>query len=201
MFLYLFLCFAHSVQVKPRKKTKKDKPAQTPVVTEPEQGIAAPDSSTHQPPPEPAQDIAAPTSDPPAEDILDGSVNPEAPSPVKTADPEVEFLKAQFVEPARPTILAKCSAKEELLERHKAKMDITDYTHLSIGEIVSGYINQVQSSRDLEIDMVKQIQQKSEVWLMLPYFQSYLLYQPPSLLLMNKYAVDLKKIVRAACPA
>ena len=82
MFLYLFLCFAHSVQVKPRKKTKKDKPAQTPVVTEPEQGIATPDSSTHQSPPEPAQDI------------LDGSVNPEAPSPVKTADPEVEFLKA-----------------------------------------------------------------------------------------------------------
>ena len=75
----------------------------------------------------------------------------------------MEFLKAQFVEPARPTVLAKCSAKEELLERHKAKMDITDYTHLSIGEIVSGYINQVQSSRDLEIDMVKPIQQKSEV--------------------------------------
>ena len=87
MFLYLFLCFAHSVQVKPRKKTKKDKLAQTPVVTEPEHGIAAPDSSTHQPPPEPAQDIAAPTSDPPAEDILDGSINPEAPSPVKMDDP------------------------------------------------------------------------------------------------------------------
>ena len=136
MFLYLFLCFSHNMQVKPKKKNKKDKPAQTPVVTEPEQGIAAPDSSTHQPPPEPAQDIAAPTSDPPAEDILDGSVNPEAPSPVKTADPEVEFLKAQFVEPARPTVLAKCSAEEELLERRKAKMDITDYTHLSIGEIV-----------------------------------------------------------------
>ena len=42
-------------------------------------------------------------------------------------------------------------------------MDITDYTHLSIGEIVSGYINRVQNSRDLEIDMVKQIQQKPEV--------------------------------------
>lgn len=125
--------------------------AQTPVVTEPEQGIAAPDSSTYQPPPELAQDI------------LDGSVNPEAPSRVKTADPEVEFLKAKFVDLARPTGLAKCSAKEELLERRMAKMDITDYTHLSIGEIVSGYINQVQSSRDLEIDMVKQIQQKYEV--------------------------------------
>ena len=50
------------------------------------------------------------------------------------------------------------------MERRKAKLDVIDYTHLSIGEIVSGYINQVQSSRDLEIDMVKQIQQKSEVY-------------------------------------
>ena len=78
-------------------------------------------------------------------------------------DPEVEILKTQFVEPGRPTVLAKCSAKEELLERRKAKLDIADYTHLSIGDIVSGYLNQVHSSRDLEIDMVKQIQQKSEV--------------------------------------
>ena len=69
----------------------------------------------------------------------------------------------EFLKPARPTVLAKWSDKEELLERRKAKMDITDYSHLSIGEIVSGYINQVQSSRDLEINMVKQIRQKSEV--------------------------------------
>ena len=30
---------------------------------------------------------------------------------------------------------------------------------------------------------------------MLAYFQSHLLYQPPSLLLMNKYAVDLEKLL------
>ena len=60
-------------------------------------------------------------------------------------------------------MLAKCSAKEELLERCRAKLDVTDYTHLSIGEIVSGYMNQVHNSRDMEIDMVKQIHQKSEV--------------------------------------
>ena len=60
-------------------------------------------------------------------------------------------------------MLARCSAKEELLERSRARLDITDYANLSIGDIVAGYINQVQNSRDLEIDMVKQIQQKSEV--------------------------------------
>ena len=154
------------MQVKPSKKAKKNKPSQAPVVTEPALDMSAPDSSTHQPRPEPTSNIPVPTSDPPAEDTLNSSDNPEAPSPVKTNDPEVEILRSQFVEPGRPTVLAKCSAKEELTERRMAKLDITDYTHLSIGDIVSGYLNQVHSSRDLEIDMVKQIQQKSEVYLM-----------------------------------
>ena len=94
---------------------------------------------------------------------MESSENPENPSPAKADDPDVEIIRIDFVEPGRPTVLAKCSAKEELLERRKAKLDVTDYTHLSIGEIVSGYIDQVHNSRDLEIDMVKQIHQKSEV--------------------------------------
>ena len=78
-------------------------------------------------------------------------------------DPDVVITRAEFVEPGRPTVLARCSAKEELLERRRARLDITDYANLSIGDILSGYVNQVHNSRDLEIDMVKQIQQKSEV--------------------------------------
>ena len=151
------------MQVKPSKRAKKNKPPQEPVVTEPELGTAAPDASAHEPPPQPSHDVPISSSDPPTEQTFNDSGNPEAPSLAKANDQEVETLKTQFVEPAQPTVLAKCSAKEELLEHRKAKLDVTDYTHLSIGEIVSGYINQVQSSRDLEIDMVKQIQQKSEV--------------------------------------
>ena len=151
------------MQVKPSKRAKKNKPSQDPIVTEPVINASAPDSSTHQPPPEPASDILVPTSDPPAEDTLNSYDNPETPSPVKTNEPEVEIVRSQFVEPGRPTVLAKCSAKEELAEHQKAKQDIIDYTHLSIGDIVSGYLNQVHNSRDLEIDMVKQIQHKSEV--------------------------------------
>ena len=133
------------MQVNPSKRAKKNKPSQAPVVTELVLDMSAPDSSSHQPPPEPASDISVPTSVPPAEETLNSSDDPEAPSPVKTNDPEVEVLKSQFVEPGRPTILAKCTAKEELLERQKAKL------------------NQVHNSRDLEIDMVKQIHHKSEV--------------------------------------
>ena len=73
------------------------------------------------------------------------------------------ITRTEFVELGRPTALAKCSAKEELLERRRANLDLTNYANLSIREIVSGYVSQVHKSRDLEIDMVNQIQQKSEV--------------------------------------
>ena len=150
------------MQVKPSKRAKKNKPSQDPIVTELVINASAPDSSTHQPPPDPASDIPVPTSDPPAEDTLNTN-DPETPSPVKTNELEVEIVRSQFVEPGWPTVLAKCTAKEELAECRKAKQDITDYTHLSIGDIVSGYLNQVHNSRDLENDMVKQIHHKSEV--------------------------------------
>ena len=150
------------MHVKPSKRAKKNKPSEEPVVAEPVINESAPDSATHQPPPDPAFDIPVPTSDPPAEDTLNTN-DSETPSPVKTNELEVEIVRSQFVEPGRPTVLAKCTAKEEFAQRRKAKQDITDYTHLSIGDIVSGYLNQVHNSRDLEIDMVKQIQHKSEV--------------------------------------
>lgn len=153
---------APGLQVKPSKRAKKNKPSQDPVVTELVLDSSVPDSSTHQPPPEPASDIPEPASDPPAEDVIHNSDDPEIPSPGKTADPEVEIVKSQYVEPGRPTALAQCTAKEEFAQSRRSKQDITDYSHLSIGDIVSGYLNQVHSSRDLEIDMVKQIQHKSE---------------------------------------
>ena len=92
------------------------------------------------------------------------------------------ITRTEFVEPGRPTALAKCSAKEELLGRHWANLDLTDYANLSIGEIVSGYVSQVHKSRDLEIAMVNQIQQKSEVSLffLLTYCIVILLFLPYS---------------------
>ena len=45
-------------------------------------------------------------------------------------------------------MLAKCSAKEELLEHRWVKLDVADYTHMSIGEVFSGYMSQVHNSRD-----------------------------------------------------
>ena len=147
------------MQVKPSKKARRSKPAEEPILAESELRTAAADTSV----PEPAHDAPTSTTDPSVEQTMEGSENPEIPSSAMMDDPEVEITRTDFVEPGRPTALAKCSAKEELLERRKAKLNVTNYAHLSIGDIVTGYLNQVHNSRDLEIDMVKQIHQKSEV--------------------------------------
>ena len=106
-------------------------------------------------------DTPTSTTDPPAGQTADGSENLEVPSPAKTDNPQdadAVITKTGYTEPGRPTVLAKCSAKEEHLERRKVRFDVADYTHMSIGEIFSGYMSQVHSSRDTEMDMVKQMQ-------------------------------------------
>ena len=76
---------------------------------------------------------------------------------------DVIIIGTSFREPGRPTVLAKHSAKDEFIERRKMKFNIADYSQLTVNEVLSGYLNQVHSSRDLEIDMVKQIHQKYEI--------------------------------------
>ena len=120
-----------SVQVKPSKRAKKNKPAEEPVLAEPELRTAAPDASADEPLAVPSPDA---TTAPSAEQAME---NPEIPSPAHPDDPDVEIIRTEFVEPGRPTVLAKCSAKEELLERRRAKLAITDYAHLSIEDILS----------------------------------------------------------------
>ena len=75
-----------SVQVKPSKRTKKSKPAEEPIFAEPELGTAAPDTSAHEPPPEPAHDTPTLTTDPSVEQAMEGSENPENPSLAKADD-------------------------------------------------------------------------------------------------------------------
>ena len=76
---------------------------------------------------------------------------------------EVLITGTGFQEWGNPVALAKHTTKEELIERRKVKFDMANYSHLSISEILFGYPNQVHSSRDLEIDMVKHMHQKHEV--------------------------------------
>ena len=125
-----------------------------------------PDSTTREPPSELAQDLPPPATNLPADQAADESENPEAPSPAWTDDPsnvDLEITRTGSVEPVRPTVMSKCPAKEELLDQRRVKMDVANYAHMSVGDIFSGYMSQLHSSRNLEIDMVKQMHQKFEV--------------------------------------
>ena len=135
------------------------KPVKDPKVNEPEQQTPAPEISIPQSS-EPVLDNPPATSDPPMERTIDKSLNPEVSSPPKMADAhdeDVVITATSFREPGVPTVLAKHSAKEEHIEQCKVRFDVADYSHLSIGEVFSGYLSQVHSSRDLEVDMVKQM--------------------------------------------
>ena len=119
-----------------------------------------PEVTVQDPPAASAPEATTPMDTAPVE----ASADPEASGSAQpTNDPDVVITRTEFVEPGRPTVLAKCSAKGELLQPHRVNLDLSEYTNLSIGEPVSGYISQVHKSRDAEVAMVNQIQQKSEV--------------------------------------
>ena len=107
-----------------------------------------------------APEAPAPTT----KTTTEASANPEASGSAPPAnDPDVVITRTEYVEPGRPTALAQCSAKGELLRPHRVKMDVANYAHMSIGDMFSGYMSQVHNSRNLEIDMVKQMHHKFEV--------------------------------------
>ena len=57
-------------------------------------------------------------------------------------------------------MLARHTAKQEALERQKVRFDISHYNHLNANDILSGYVSHVHSSRESEVEMVKQLQLK-----------------------------------------
>ncbi|XBH57149.1 hypothetical protein VPH35_078812 [Triticum aestivum] len=149
-------------EAKLTKRAKKTRSAGVPDLPDPE-------ATAQEPPDASAPEATTPMDTAPEAPALttkattEASVNPEASGSAPPADdPDVVITRTKFVEPGRPTALAKCSAKGELLQPHRVNLDLSGYTDLSIGELVSGYISQVHKSRDAEVAMVNQIQQKSE---------------------------------------
>ena len=142
------------------------KPAEDPKVPEPEQLIPASDSSVPKPK-EPVHDVPPEIPDPSIDQTNNNPLNTESSSPIKPAethDDDVMITSTGFKEPGKPTILDKHSAKEEYIGKRKVRFDVANYSQLSISEVFSGYLNRVHTSRDLEVDMVKQMHKKYEVW-------------------------------------
>ena len=80
---------------------------------------AAPEATS---PMDTAPEAPAPT----AKTTTEASVNPEASgSAPATDDPDVVITRTEYVEPGRPTALAKCSAKGELLQPHWVNLDLS----------------------------------------------------------------------------
>ena len=153
------------------------KMAEDPKVVEPDQRASAPEdpaSNTQTEMPELSVDE---TNIDPSTTEPSSSVNP----PETHAD-DVLITRTGFTKPGNPTVLARHSAKQEVMERRKVRFDVSHYAQLSNSEVLSGYLSQVHSSRDLEIEMVKQMHQKYEV--RSPAYISYISCQPPSLLIM-----------------
>jgi hypothetical protein len=156
-----------SGQAKPNKKAKVTKPIETPEVAEPEQQIPAPEASEKQP----EETITDTPPEIPDLCVDDPTIKPSDPAPSSSLKPpetqndDVLITGSSFVEPGNPIALAKHTAKQEVIERRKTKFDVSHYAHLSSSEIFSGYLSQVHSSRELEVDMVKQMHQKHEVCL------------------------------------
>ena len=72
-----------------------------------------PEVTVQEPPAASAPEATAPIDKAPVE----ASADPEASGSAQpTNDPDVEITRTEFVEPGRPTALAKCSAKGELLQ-------------------------------------------------------------------------------------
>ena len=173
---------------------KKSKPDKEPSINKLELQTAAPEASVPEPPIEPAHYMPMPTADPPANQAADGSVTLEASSPAKTNNPrdaDVEITKTSFTEPGRPTMLAKCSAKEEHLERRKVRFDIADYTHMSIGEVFLDILAKCTVAVTSKLIWWSKCTRNLR-YKLFPFTELSLLCQPPSLA-YDEYAVDLEQ--------
>ena len=95
------------------------------------------------------------------------------PSPIKPAEEapsqqtaeDVIITGTGFEEPENPTILAKHSAKEEVLaaDKRKWKLDLESYAGFSASDIHVGYLSRLHTSRDMKAGLVNLMKERFEV--------------------------------------
>ena len=99
-------------------------------------------------------------ANPPEPSFDETIVNPSTTRPSSSANPpsssapDVQITGSRFIEPGNPTVLARCTAKQEALERQKVRFDVANYDHLNANDILSGYLSHLHSSRDSEFEML-----------------------------------------------
>nr|XP_020171844.1 nucleolar and coiled-body phosphoprotein 1-like [Aegilops tauschii subsp. strangulata] len=122
---------------KPSKKLMVGKPVEDPKVHEPEKQTPSSEAS-NQNPEDTADDPPPETHDTPVDPMSVDPSSAKPPSPIKPAEEDTEdvlITGTGYVESGNPTVLAKHSAKEELLEKSKTKFDIASYSNLDVNEL------------------------------------------------------------------
>ena len=124
------LCCSFSAQAKLTKRVKKTKSAGVPDLPEPAVTVEEPPAASSleaTTPMDTAPEATAPTT----KATTEASVNPEASGSAPLADdPDVVITRTEYIEPGRPTVLVKCSAKGELLQPHQANLDLSNYSKI-----------------------------------------------------------------------
>ena len=124
--------------------------AEDPKAAEPDQPTFAPENceQPEDPAPNAQSEIPEPSVD---ETTIDLSTT----EPLSSVNPpeihgdDILITGTGFTKSGNPTVLARHYAKQEVMERRKVRFDVSHYAQLSNSEVLSGYLSQVHSSRDL----------------------------------------------------
>ena len=83
-------------------------------------------------------------ANPPEPSLDKATMNPSTPGSSRSTDPpsprvqDVQITGSRFVEPGNLTVLARCTAKQEALDRRKVRLDVANYDSLNASDILSG---------------------------------------------------------------
>ena len=121
------------------KKAKATKPMEDPPVLASEQ--ARPPSPLTVAP----EDLSIiHEANPPEPSLVKNTINSSAAGPSSSTGPssprvqDVQITGSRYVEPRNPTVLARCTTKQEALERRKVRLDVANYDRLNASDILSG---------------------------------------------------------------
>jgi hypothetical protein len=99
--------------------------------------------------------------------------SPKPPTPAKSTEkipPEensdhITITGMTYTAPGASTVLTKHSTKEESpsLEKNNTKLDLDSYSSFNAGEVYTGYLSHLHTSRGMEAGLVYLMNQKYEV--------------------------------------
>ena len=182
--MFIFL----SAKPRPSKKARLNKPADEDVAVEPEKTPDPEetniDAILNDPPPQ-DHDFVAEQAEVDTTSHADQPTSPvrtdnkpaspvkntdKPPTPVTAADDkddDIIITGTGHTAPGNPVVLSKHTSKDELSAIGKGKWnaDLSNYAHLNVQDLHSGFLNRLYTSRDYEAALVNMMKERYEVTL------------------------------------